>query len=60
MLKNRLFISALLAISAITISAQTVQMEARMGSESTVSPLPKELTNDGKAYMTVFDLGRRA
>lgn len=55
MLKNRLFISALLAISAITISAQTVQMEARMGSESTVSPLPKELTNDGKAYMTVFD-----
>ena len=55
MLKNRLFISALLAISAITISAQTVQMEARMGSESTISPLPKELTNDGKAYMTVFD-----
>ena len=55
MLKNRLFISALLAISAITISAQTVQMEARMGSESTVSPLPKDLTNDGKAYMTVFD-----
>lgn len=55
MLKNRLFISTLLAISAITISAQTVQMEARMGSESTISPLPKELTNDGKAYMTVFD-----
>lgn len=55
MLKNRLFISALLAISAITISAQTVQMEARMGSESTISPLPKELTNDGKAYMTVVD-----
>ncbi len=52
--KYSFIIAALLTASA-TLTAQTVQMEARMGSESTVSPLPKELTNDGKAYMTVVD-----
>lgn len=52
--KYSFIIAALLTASA-TLTAQTVQMEARMGSESTVSPLPKELTKDGKAYMTVVD-----
>lgn len=52
--KYSFIIAALLTASA-TLTAQTVQMEARMGSESTVSPLPKELTKDGRAYMTVVD-----
>ena len=54
MRKALISIVALFTASA-TISAQTVQMEARMGSESTISPLPKELTKDGNAYMAVVD-----
>ncbi|MBR6369916.1 MAG: T9SS type A sorting domain-containing protein [Bacteroidaceae bacterium] len=54
MRKDTLLFAALLTAS-VTLTAQTVQMEARMGSESTVSTLPKELTKDGKAYMTVVD-----
>ncbi|MBP5646917.1 MAG: T9SS type A sorting domain-containing protein [Bacteroidaceae bacterium] len=52
--KYKLLAAALLAASS-TLTAQTVQMEARMGSESTISPLPKELTKDGKAYMAVVN-----
>ena len=59
MRKNALIFVALLAASSATLTAQTVQMEARMGSESTISPLPKELTKDGKAYMTLVDFDHK-
>ena len=55
MRKALISLVALLTVSATTLTAQTVQMEARMGSESTISPLPKELTKDGNAYMAVVD-----
>lgn len=54
-MKKRTSIITALILASATLTAQTVQMEARMGSESTVSPLPKELTKDGNAYMTVVD-----
>jgi len=54
MRKYTLLFAAITATSA-TLTAQTVQMEARTGSESAISPLPKEHTNDGIAYMTLVD-----
>ena len=59
MRKNTLLFAALLAASSATLTAQTVQLEARMGSEATISPLPKELTKEGKAYMALVDFDHK-
>lgn len=44
---------ALLVASATTLYAQE---SARLGRRQSISPLPKELTKDGKSYMALIDI----
>ena len=52
MKKVTLFVALLIA-SATTLYAQ---QSARLGSRQSISPLPKELTKDGKSYMAMVDV----
>lgn len=52
MKKVTLFL-ALLVASATTLYAQE---SARLGRRQSISPLPKELTKDGKSYMALIDI----
>ncbi len=52
MKKVTLFL-ALLVASAATLYAQE---SARLGRRQSISPLPKELTKDGKSYMALIDI----
>jgi len=51
-MKRLSFIATLLLAAVSTLSAQ---QSARLGSRQSISPLPKELTKDGKSYMVLAE-----
>ena len=56
-MKKVTLFAALLIVSATTLYAQQdAQNGARLGRRQSISPLPKELTKDGKSYMAMIDI----
>lgn len=54
-MKRISLLAALLTVSAGTLTAQSVQMGTRMGSGASITPVPKEVSKDSKAYLAIIE-----